>query len=39
MTAPATHYTRSGDASIAYQTVGDGPCDLVLVNGPRRIWS
>ncbi len=25
---------RSGDASIAYQTVGDGSCDLVVVNGP-----
>jgi DNA-binding SARP family transcriptional activator/pimeloyl-ACP methyl ester carboxylesterase len=26
-------YTRSGDASIAYQVVGDGPIDLVLVHG------
>ncbi len=25
--APTTRYTRSGDASIAYQVVGDGPLD------------
>jgi class 3 adenylate cyclase len=29
-----THYARSGDASIAYQVVGEGPMDLVLINGP-----
>jgi class 3 adenylate cyclase/pimeloyl-ACP methyl ester carboxylesterase len=34
VSSPPTHYVRSGDASIAYQTVGDGPCDLVVVNGP-----
>ena len=34
MTAPATHYVLSDDASIAYQTVGDGPCDLVVITGP-----
>ncbi|MGZ4273740.1 MAG: alpha/beta fold hydrolase [Solirubrobacteraceae bacterium] len=34
MSAPPTHYARSGDASIAYQAVGEGPCDLVVVNGP-----
>ena len=34
MTSPPTHYARSGDASIAYQVVGDGSCDLVVVNGP-----
>jgi pimeloyl-ACP methyl ester carboxylesterase len=28
---PETHYTRSGDVSIAYQVVGDGPVDVVLV--------
>ena len=42
VSAPPTHYTHSGDASIAYQTVGDGPCDLVVVNGPAShlelIW-
>jgi hypothetical protein len=27
-------YAHSGEASIAYQTLGDGPCDLVLVTGP-----
>ncbi len=30
---PKTRYTRSGDVSIAYQVVGDGPLDLVLVMG------
>jgi pimeloyl-ACP methyl ester carboxylesterase len=28
-----TRYARSGDVSVAYQVVGDGPCDLVLVPG------
>jgi class 3 adenylate cyclase len=32
--SPPTRYARSGDASIAYQVVGEGPCDLVLVTGP-----
>lgn len=30
---PEVRYTRSGDVSIAYQVVGDGPIDLVLVPG------
>ena len=30
---PATRYAQSGDASIAYQVIGDGPVDLVLVWG------
>lgn len=29
---PETHYARSGDVNIAYQVVGDGPVDLVLVH-------
>jgi pimeloyl-ACP methyl ester carboxylesterase len=33
MRAPTTHYAKSGDVSIAYQVVGDGPIDLVLVLG------
>ena len=33
MSAPPTQYARSGDASIAYQVVGEGPMDLVLVLG------
>jgi pimeloyl-ACP methyl ester carboxylesterase len=33
MSTPPTRYARSGDASIAYQVVGDGPIDLVLVLG------
>src|ERR1700722_5256473 len=34
MSAPRTHYAHSGDASIAYQTLGEGPCDLVVISGP-----
>ncbi|MBI2161458.1 MAG: hypothetical protein HYU25_13970 [Candidatus Rokubacteria bacterium] len=30
---PETHYARSGEINIAYQVVGDGPRDLVLVPG------
>ena len=30
---PETQYARSGDASIAYQVLGDGPLDLVVVPG------
>src|ERR671923_774768 len=33
MITPSTQYAKSGDASIAYQVVGDGPMDLVLVLG------
>jgi pimeloyl-ACP methyl ester carboxylesterase len=33
MTNPVTHYARSGDVNIAYQVVGEGPKDLVLVPG------
>jgi pimeloyl-ACP methyl ester carboxylesterase len=33
MTSPPTRYAKSGDASIAYQVVGDGPIDVVLVLG------
>lgn len=29
---PTTRYARSGDLHIAYQTVGDGPFDLVLID-------
>src|SRR5688572_5406215 len=28
---PETRYAKSGDVHIAYQVVGDGPLDLVLV--------
>ena len=28
---PETRYARSGDARIAYQVIGDGPIDLLLV--------
>jgi len=30
---PETHYARSGGVNVAYQVVGDGPFDLVLVPG------
>jgi class 3 adenylate cyclase len=33
MDVPQTRYARSGDLSIAYQVVGDGPIDLVVVPG------
>jgi hypothetical protein len=31
VTAPWTQYARSGDVQLAYQVIGDGPQDLVLV--------
>ncbi len=31
--APRTQYARSGELSIAYQVVGDGPIDLLFVPG------
>ena len=30
---PETRYARSGDVSIAYQVLGDGPFDLILAPG------
>lgn len=30
---PETRYTKSGEVSIAYQVVGDGPIDVVFVAG------
>ena len=33
MNTPPTQYAESGEASIAYQVVGEGPIDLVLVLG------
>ena len=30
---PETRYAKSGDTYIAYQVMGDGPFDLVLVPG------
>jgi class 3 adenylate cyclase len=39
---PTTQYARSGEASIAYQVVGEGPVDLMVVFGwishVERIW-
>jgi class 3 adenylate cyclase len=31
---PPTRYARSGDASIAFQVMGEGPPDVVLIGGP-----
>lgn len=33
ISTPDTRYARNGEVSIAYQVVGEGPIDLVLVNG------
>src|SRR5712691_4924106 len=33
MAAPNTRYTQSGNCSIAYQVVGEGPFDLVIARG------
>jgi pimeloyl-ACP methyl ester carboxylesterase len=30
---PETRYTKNGDVNIAYQVIGEGPLDLVLVHG------
>src|SRR5258705_11599152 len=30
---PVTHYALSGDVNIAYQTMGNGPIDMVIVPG------
>lgn len=30
---PTTRYAKSGDVSIAYQVIGDGPIDLLIVPG------
>ncbi|MGZ4290170.1 MAG: adenylate/guanylate cyclase domain-containing protein [Gaiellaceae bacterium] len=32
-TMPAIRYARSGDVHVAYQVVGDGPVDIVVVEG------
>src|SRR5688572_22797250 len=29
---PETHYARSGDLQIAYQVVGEGPLDVILIS-------
>jgi pimeloyl-ACP methyl ester carboxylesterase/DNA-binding CsgD family transcriptional regulator len=33
MTLPVTHYAKSGDVHIAYQVMGQGPLDIVFVQG------
>ena len=32
-TIPRTLYTKSGDVTIAYQVLGDGPIDIVYAPG------
>jgi class 3 adenylate cyclase/pimeloyl-ACP methyl ester carboxylesterase len=39
MDVPEVHYTRSGEVAIAYQVVGDGDHDLVLLPFLANIWS
>jgi class 3 adenylate cyclase len=34
MRAPRTRYASRGDLDIAYQVIGDGPVDLVVMPGP-----
>ncbi len=36
---PETRYTHSGDVSIAYQVVGEGPFDVIITPGPSPTWS
>jgi hypothetical protein len=31
MSAPRTQYARSGEVHLAYQVIGEGPRDIVLV--------
>ena len=33
---PETRYAQSGDVSIAYQVMGNGPIDIILVPGVFR---
>jgi pimeloyl-ACP methyl ester carboxylesterase len=33
MPVPETFYTRNGEVDIAYQVIGDGPIDLVFIEG------
>ena len=30
---PVTRYAQSGEVNIAYQTIGEGPIDLIIVPG------
>src|SRR5258707_13911449 len=30
---PVTHYALSGEVNIAYQTMGEGPVDIIIVPG------
>lgn len=33
MELPVTRYALSGDVSVAYQVMGDGPLDIILIPG------
>jgi class 3 adenylate cyclase len=39
MEIPDVAYTRSGDVAIAYQVIGDGPADLVLLPFHSNLYS
>jgi class 3 adenylate cyclase len=39
MQIPDVSYARSGDVSIAYQVLGEGPSDLVILPFLSNIWS
>ena len=39
MQVPDVSYARSGDVAIAYQVLGEGPRDLVLLPFLANIWS
>src|ERR1700731_1518640 len=36
---PLTCYAMSGDVSVAYQTLGDGPIDIIAIPEPFRTSS
>jgi hypothetical protein len=36
---PTTRYARSGDVGIAYQVVGRGPIDVLIVPGEWSLFS
>ena len=33
VTLPDTRYALSGDVSVAYQVMGEGPVDIIVVSG------
>jgi hypothetical protein len=35
---PETRYALSGDVNIAYQVMGAGPVDIIMVPGVFLVW-